>query len=187
MWVIDVCSIYVICWPMDFWNIEACLPPCASLFSTSYRGYTFSWAKRPHDWSHCTARSSPNMPHSCISWYLCEHLASSPWVVPLFFVNLENTHLFSASWFGHLCCWKALHTNFYALALCSHRSPGFTPFNAKLMNICLLVCLHHRTESPSPLTCLFQRTSGTAPGMWYVFNGWMDKLKPHGFHKHVAS
>lgn len=157
MWVIDVCSVYVICWPMGLWTIDACLLPCASLLSTSYRGFTFSWAKRPHDWSHCTACSSLNMPHSCISLYPCIRVQLLLLGLSLsFFVNLENTHLFSVSWFGHLCSWKALHTKFDALALCSHRSPGSMTFNAQLMNICLLVCLHQRTESPSPLTCLFK-------------------------------
>lgn len=73
---------------------------------------------------------------------------------PSLSVNLENIYLYSVFWFGHLCCWKALHTKFHDLAWCSHRSPRFTPLNTNHIHSCLPVCFHYWTESPH--TCLFK-------------------------------
>lgn len=159
--MIDDCSIYVICWPMDFWNTEKFLHLSASLLSTSYGGFASFCAKRPHNWPHYTACSSPSMLHSCTSWYLFVYLVPSPWVAPHFLLTWKICTCFLCLGLG-ICRWKACHTEFHAFALCS---PCISAFQS-VSTIGLR----------APQHMAIQNSYGAVPGTWYVYKRYIHSI-----------
>lgn len=177
MWVMDDCSIYVICWPA-YWFLAygEISPSLCFLAFWELQRFGFFPLPRPYNWSRWTSCSSTvycTLSLLRIFSYICFLLPVLP-------------SSFSVSWFSHLCHWKTLHAMFHVLGFCSHRSLLVTSLNTN-HSAHLLASLF-----PAPGWVPYMGLSKTPVEQCLLcitfskdlLNEWMNEwTEPHGFHK----
>lgn len=144
--MIDDCSIYVIFWPMDFWNIEKFLHLSVSLLSTSYSGFAFFFfVPRDHVTDHTTQLALPQA--CCILALLSIFL-----YIWFLLLGLPFTFCWPGKYVLVFCVlvWASVvgkPTTSSSMPLLCVPTAG-THFTQITTHICFLVCLYYWTESP---------------------------------------
>lgn len=156
-WLLHLCHMLT----YGFLEYREMSPSLWPFLSTSFRGFVLSMT-RYHIPDHTAQLALPQACYNLVLlgiflyfWFLLPGMPFSFHQPRKYILVLCVLDWASLSW-------KALHTKFHALPLCSHRSPGFTPPNTNHHAEGLPVCLHYWIESSAHMS--IENTYGIASG-----------------------